>query len=243
MCSTEDVVLIKGAAVASNTSNLLDLVEAQGSHLREIIKCLPRRLALLEHLLSLGKVACFSHQEHRVSLQPIPSYLAGSTWQAFVTPRIWCWLWATQVQKMILVYWVWHGSKTHQRETILTRHRKGVLRADYPNQTPKGHDTRGTKKPSQGQKASVSLRPSQIPRQGTEGSVTSPHDFPPQLYLLPDDGVICSDTFCLGWIPENWETPSCTNCSLKVRLLWWGTRPFSALHWWCFKQPSRWKQS
>lgn len=97
VCSTEDVVLIKGAAVASNTSNPLDLVEAQGSHLREIIKCLPRRLALLEHLLSLGKVACFSHQEHRVSLQPIPSYLAGSTWQAFVTPRIWCWLWATQV--------------------------------------------------------------------------------------------------------------------------------------------------
>lgn len=32
VCSTEDVVLIKGAAVASNTSNPLDLVEAQGSH-------------------------------------------------------------------------------------------------------------------------------------------------------------------------------------------------------------------
>lgn len=133
-------------------------------------------------------------------------------------PRIWCWLWATQVQKMTLIGLTW--LQNTPEGTILTRHRQGVLRVDYPNQTPKGHDTRGTKKPSQGQKTSVSLRPSQIPRQGTEGSITSLHDFPPQLYLLPDGGVICSDTFCLGGIPQNWETPSCTNCSLKVWLLW-----------------------
>lgn len=178
---------------------------------------MPGRLALLGRLLSLGKGACSSRQEHRVSLQPIPSYLAGSTCQAFVTPRIWCWLWATQVQKMTLIGLTW--LQNTPEGTILTRHRQGVLRVDYPSQTPKGHDTRGTKKPSQGQKTSVSLRPSQIPRQGAEGSITSPHDFPPQLYLLPDGGVICSYTFCLGVIPQNWETPSCTNCSLKVWLL------------------------
>lgn len=61
----EDVVLlIKAAAVAPNTSNSLDLVEAQGSHLRETVKCLPRRLALLGHVLSLDKVACSSPHEH-----------------------------------------------------------------------------------------------------------------------------------------------------------------------------------
>lgn len=29
-----------------------------------------------------------------------------------------------------------------------------------------------------------------------------PLDFLPQLYILPDDGVICLDTFCLGGIPR-----------------------------------------
>lgn len=55
VCSMEDVVLIKAAAVAPNTSNSLDLVEAQGSHLRETIRCLPRRLALLGHNPVFGK--------------------------------------------------------------------------------------------------------------------------------------------------------------------------------------------
>lgn len=60
----EDVVLIEAAAVAPNTSNSFDLVEALGSHLRETVISLPRRLALLGHILSLEKVACSSQQEH-----------------------------------------------------------------------------------------------------------------------------------------------------------------------------------
>lgn len=206
--------------MASNTSDPLDLVEAQGSHLRETTKCLPRRLALLGHLLSLGKAACSSCQEHTVFAAN--SLLLGRFYlPSFCDPKdlVLALGYSSTKDDTDLLGLTW--LQNTPEGTILTRHRKGVLRVDYPNQTPKGHDTRGTKKPSQGQKTSVSLRPSQTPRQGTEGSITSPHVFAPQLYLLlPDDGVICSDTFCLGGIPQNWETPSCTNCSLKVWLLW-----------------------
>lgn len=205
----EDVVLIKAAAVAPNTSNSLDLVEAQGSHLRETIRCLPRRLALLGHnpVFGKGSLLLSIRTQQKCACSQFPF-----TWQVlpvkFGTPRIWCWLWATQVWKMILTYWVWYVFKTHQRGKILTRHRKRVPGATYPSQTPKGHDTRSTKKPSQGQKTLVPLR--------HWGKCYRPSCWSPQLHLLPT-GVILLD-ISLGEILQSWEIPPCTNRSLKVWL-------------------------
>lgn len=73
--------------MASNTSNPLDLVEAQGSHLRETTKCLPRRLALLGHILSLEKVACSTQQEHRSELAANSLLLGRFYLSSFCDPK------------------------------------------------------------------------------------------------------------------------------------------------------------
>lgn len=97
-------------------------------------------------------------------------------------------------------------SSKQQRGRTLTRHGKRVPGATYSSQTPKGPDTRNTKKPSQGQKTSVpprEVRPSLL-------LISTAH-------LLPT-GVILSDISSLGGILQSWEIPPCINRSLKVWL-------------------------
>lgn len=137
VCSTEDVVLIKGAAVASNTSHPLDLVEAQDSPVRETIKCLSRRLPLLGHILSLEKVACPSQQEHRSELAANSLLLGRFYLSNFCDPKdlvlALCYSSTKDDTDLLGMTWLQNTPKGK----ILTRHRKGVSRVAHPNQIPK----------------------------------------------------------------------------------------------------------
>lgn len=117
---------------------------------------------------------------------------------------------------------------------ILTRHRKGVSRVAHPNQIPKAM-TPEAEKPSQGQKTSVSLRPSPIQRQGTE--VLPTPWFPPT--ALHTTGRWCNLLrHRLSWRnPQSWEPHLVLTVASKFSYCdEGGTCPFSALQR-CFKQP------